>query len=132
MDDKVDASGNAYASGTDNGSVPYQPTGELAALMDFCKQNVKSILKREQENALTVHEMQKQINNGIMSGINSVTNTAINNISNNNKPSVVIGDINVTCPGVTSQQVMREVGDVLGKQIGHLAQRAIQEQPRRY
>lgn len=117
MDSKVDASGNAYASGTDNGSVPYQPTGELAALMDFCKQNVKSILKSEQEIALTVHEMQKQINNGIMSGINSVTNTAINNISNNNKPSVVIGDINVTCPGVTSQQVAEQLGGVLGKEL---------------
>jgi len=117
MDSKVDVSGNAYASGTDNGSVPYQPTGELAALMDFCKQNVKSILKSEQEIALTVHEMQKQINNGIMSGINSVTNTAINNISNNNKPSVVIGDINVTCPGVTSQQVAEQLGGVLGKEL---------------
>lgn len=117
MDSKVDASGNAYASGTDNGSVPYQPTGELAALMDFCKQNVKSILKSEQEIALTVHEMQKQINNGIMSGINSVTNTAINNISNNNKPGVVIGDINVTCPGVTSQQVAEQLGGVLGKEL---------------
>ena len=117
MDSKVDASGNAYASGTDNGSVPYQPTGELAALMDFCKQNVKSILKSEQEIALTVHEMQKQINNGIMSGINSVTNTAINNISNNNKPGVVIGDINVTCPGVTSQQVAEQIGSVLGKEL---------------
>lgn len=117
MDSKVDVSGNAYASGTDNGSVPYQPTGELAALMDFCKQNVKSILKSEQEIALTVHEMQKQINNGIMSGINSVTNTAINNISNNNKPGVVIGDINVTCPGVTSQQVAEQIGSVLGKEL---------------
>ena len=111
MDSKVDVSGNAYASGTDNGSVPYQPTGELAALMDFCKQNVKSILKSEQEIALTVHEMQKQINNGIMGGINSVTNTAISNISNNNnvQQPIVKQEFNITMPNVTDSTRAEEL-----------------------
>lgn len=61
-------------------------------------------------------------------------NTAISNVTNNKnmQPSISIGDINVTCPGVTSQEVMKEVGDALNKQIGHLSQRALQEQPRRY
>ena len=45
----------------------------------------------------------------------------------NVQPVINVGDVNVTCPGVTSQEVMREVGNVLGSQIGHLAQRAVQE-----
>lgn len=48
---------------------------------------------------------------------NITNNTAINNISNNNRPSVVIGDINVTCPGVTSQQVAEQLGGVLDKEL---------------
>ena len=54
----------------------------------------------------------------------------VNNVTNNRnvQPVINVGDVNVTCPGVTSQEVMREVGDALGKQIGHLSQRAIQEQ----
>ncbi len=61
-------------------------------------------------------------NNGNVSNVNNVTN------NRNVQPIISVGDVNVTCPGVTSQEVMREVGDALGKQIGHLSQRAIQEQ----
>ena len=43
-------------------------------------------------------------------------NTAINNVANN-KSTVTIGDIHVTCPGVTSQQVAEQIGDVLDKEL---------------
>lgn len=44
-------------------------------------------------------------------------NTAISNITNNTKPSVIIGDIYVTCPGVTEQQVAEHLGSVIGKEL---------------
>ena len=48
--------------------------------------------------------------------LESISN--VNNVTNNNsKPSVNIGDIHVTCPGVTSQQVAEQLGDVLDKKL---------------
>ena len=53
---------------------------------------------------------------------------SINNVNNNsNAQAVTIGDIYVTCPGVTSQEVMREVGDALNRQFSGLALAALQE-----
>ncbi len=35
----------------------------------------------------------------------------ISNIQNNmSRPGITIGDINITCPGVTSQEVARQIG----------------------
>ena len=58
----------------------------------------------------------------------SVTN--VNNVTNNNRnmqPSIHVNKIEIMCPGVTSQQVVNEVGMALDKQLGHLSQRATQE-----
>lgn len=44
-------------------------------------------------------------------------NTAISNAANS-KPSVTIGDIHITCPGVTEQQVAERLGNVIGNVIG--------------
>lgn len=53
---------------------------------------------------------------------------SINNVNNNsNAQAVTIGDIYVTCPGVTSQEVMREVGDALNRQFSGLALAALQQ-----
>ena len=46
----------------------------------------------------------------------SVTN--VNNVTNNNRNmQPVVNHINVTCPGVTSQQVAEQLGGVLGKEL---------------
>lgn len=44
-------------------------------------------------------------------------NTAINNITNNRNVQPVVNHINVTCPGVTEQQVAERIGTVLGKEL---------------
>ena len=133
----ISGRGKAYADGTvgggkiltDNGEIlrPLQPGDKVYDLVQKFDAYFKSIDGNiEKLVPSSYYEHNRQMDQLV----NHITN--INNISNNNKPSVNIGDIHVTCPGVTSQEVMREVGDALGKQIGHLAQRAIQEQPRRY
>lgn len=43
--------------------------------------------------------------------------TTANVITNNNKPNVTIGDIHVTCPGVTEQQVAERLGGVVQKEL---------------
>lgn len=48
--------------------------------------------------------------------LESISN--VNNVTNNNsKPSINIGDIHVTCPGVTEQQVAERIGGVLDKEL---------------
>lgn len=51
----------------------------------------------------------------------------VNNITNPGMRQVTIGDIHVTCPGVTSQEVARQVGVELNKQFSGLSLAALQE-----
>ena len=42
--------------------------------------------------------------------VKQITNANIVNNTASHRPSVTTGDIHITCPGVTSQQVARQVG----------------------
>lgn len=139
IDNKVDLSRNAHADGTDDSIWttlsdgtkvrPLQPGDKMYDLVQKFDAYFKSIdgnLDKLVPNSF--YEYNRQMNDIV----NQITNSSIVNNNINVQPVISVGDIHVTCPGVTSQEVMREVGDALGKQIGHLAQRAIQEQPRRY
>ena len=57
------------------------------------------------EHQKQMEDMAKQINY-----VSSVTN-------NNRNMQPVVNHINVTCPGVTSQQVAEQLGGVLGKEL---------------
>ena len=62
-----------------------------------------------------VFEHQKQMEQ-LVRNINY--NNVVNNIANNNRNvQPVVNNINVTCPGVTSQQVAEQLGGVLGKEL---------------
>lgn len=137
----ISGRGKAYADGTVGGGKILTPDGHILRplqpgdrgwdLMQAFQPLVDKMLKGEEtivSNA--VFEGQKQFEKWTKEITN---NTAISNVTNKNvQPSISIGDIHVTCPGVTSQEVMKELGNALDKQIGHLSQRALQEQPRRY
>lgn len=122
MDNKVDVSGNAHADGTDDSIWttladgtkvrPLQPGDKMYDMV----QKFDTYFKRmdgnlEQLVPNSFYDHQKQMENMVK----HITN--ISNISNSNKPSVNIGDIHVTCPGVTSQQVAEQLGGVLGKEL---------------
>ena len=64
-------------------------------------------------NALAQHE--KQMGNMVKQIMNS--NVVTNNNTNNNTPSVTIGDIHVTCPGVTRRQIAEQLGDVIENEL---------------
>ncbi len=87
--------------------------------------NVEEIRKNLSQH-LVIEHGQKMMNN-----VNQINNSNIRNVTNNNsknmQPSVHVDKIEITCPGVTSQEVMIEVGNALDKQLGHLSQRAMQE-----
>ena len=53
--------------------------------------------------------------------------STVNNVNNSRMQNVTIGDIHVTCPGVTSQEVMMQVGDALNRQFSGLALDALQK-----
>ena len=50
-------------------------------------------------------------------------NSVINNIANNNRPSVKIDNINVTCPGVTEKQVAEKLPYVLDGAVDEALER---------
>lgn len=62
------------------------------------------------------HIIADNIKRMIEMGSNGGNAGNVNNVTNN-KPSIIIGDINVTCPGVTEQQVAERLGSVLGKEL---------------
>lgn len=139
MDNKVDVSGNAHADGTDDSIWttladgtkvrPLQPGDKMYDLQQKFEAYFKSIDGNLEKLVPNSYYEQNREWNKLADQI-TYANSVVNN--RNVQPVINVGDVNVTCPGVTSQEVMREVGDALGKQIGHLAQRAIQEQPRRF
>lgn len=133
------ASGTAHADGTDDSIWttladgtkvrPLQPGDRMYDLQQKFEAYFKSIdgnVEKLVPNSL--YEQNREWNK--LADQITYANSVVNN--RNVQPAINVGDVNVTCPGVTSQEVMREVGDALGRQIGHLAQRAIQELPRRY
>lgn len=51
-----------------------------------------------------------------------------NVVNNNSKPSMTVnGGINVTCPGVTSKEVMNQVGTAIQREIGGIYLEALQD-----
>lgn len=55
----------------------------------------------------------------------------VNNVSNSRMQQINIGDINITCPGVTSQEVAKQVGVELNKQFNGFSLVALQESKKR-
>lgn len=118
----ISGRGKAYADGTvgggkiltDNGEIlrPLQPGDKMYDMVQKFDAYFKSIngnIEKLVPNSYYEHNRQME------NMVKQVTN--INNISNSNKPSVNIGDIHVTCPGVTSQQVAEQLGGVIGKEL---------------
>ena len=52
-------------------------------------------------------DMERMVNNA----------NTVNNITNSGMRQITIGDIHVTCPGVTEQQVAERLGNVIGKEL---------------
>lgn len=131
----ISGHGKAYADGTVGGGKLLHPDGRISSplqpgtkLYDLIQKanvyfgnidrNVEKLVPNSfYENNEKMHEAANQISN-------------ISNITNNNRnvqPSIRVDKIEITCPGVTSQQVVTEVSTALDKQLGHLSQRAMQE-----
>ena len=119
----ISGRGKAYADGTVGGGRILTPDGHILRplqegdcnwdLMQKFQPLVDKMLKGEADimsNAMIDH--QKQIEQMVRDI--TTTNIAANT---NNKPSVAIGDIHVTCPGVTEQQVAEKLGGVIGKEL---------------
>ena len=115
---KAYANGNIqYSDGTviqPDGSVlsPLQPGDKMWDMYQKFDAYFKSIdgnLEKLVPNSF--YEQNRQMNEVA----NFITNSNI--VNNNHRPSVNIGDINVTCPGVTSQQVAEQLGSVIGKEL---------------
>lgn len=96
--------------------------------MEFCQENVKDMLNNSKEIAYSVHNIQKQIDKGIMGDINNVSNISNISTSNNNvQPVTVHQNITLNCPNVTNNSGV----EYLQKELGHLSQRAEQEAHKR-
>lgn len=135
LKNKVTATGNAYANGTDDEgwitladgtkARPLQPGDRMYDMV----QKVNVYLKRIDYNLdkLTpnsFYERNREMNK-MADQISYVSSIANNN--RNVQSGIHVDKIEITCPGVTSQQVVSEVSTALDKQFGHLSQRAMQE-----
>lgn len=122
IDNKVDLSGNAHADGTDDSIWttlsdgtkvrPLQPGDKMYDLVQKFDAYFKSIdgnLDKLVPNSF--YEYNRQMNDVV----NQITNSSI--VNNNRNAQPVVNHINVTCPGVTSQQVAEQLGGVIGKEL---------------
>lgn len=96
------------------GSRTYDMLQKFSAYMNSIDNNVEKL------SANIMHEQSKQMHDAI----NQINNS---NVVNNNRPSVSIGDIHVTCPGVTSQEVAKQVGVELNNMFNGLHLEAMQQ-----
>lgn len=123
MDNKSNPVGNAHADGTDDtiwttladGSKvrPLQPGDKMWDLYHAFDAYLKSIddnLEKLVPNSFYEHQRQMEDMAKQINYVSSVTN-------NNRNTQPVVNHINVTCPGVTSQQVAEQLGSVLGKEL---------------
>ena len=51
----------------------------------------------------------------------------ISHVNNGRVQNINVGDIHITCPGVTSKEVMREVGNAMNQPFSGLALKAYQQ-----
>lgn len=118
----ISGRGKAYADGTvgsgkiltDNGEIlrPLQPGDKMYDMVQKFDAYFKSINGNiEKLVPNSYYEYGKQMDQLA----NHISN--ISNISNNRNVQPMVNHINVTCPGVTSQQVAEQLGGVIGKEL---------------
>ncbi len=56
-----------------------------------------------------------------------ITNPTVVTNNNSIQPIIRFGDINITCPGVTEQQIMKHIGIALEHEFTGLAMKAYQK-----
>ena len=141
-DGKISSRGRALANGTmvePDGTI-HARSGDLIPINSPAFQNLDpktlNIDPEQFQIYKKIGEISQSLDLGVMKvqGINQmmsdmVSKTVNNNVvtNNNNQPHISIGDINVTCPGVTSQEVVKEVGKALENQFSGLALKAYQQ-----
>ena len=114
MRNKVHMDGKAHADGTkdniqpvtteDVKIIPFRPNDIMYDYMqkwnayfgNINNQIEKLVPNSMYERSQQMHNVANQITNG--------------NIANKNQPNVHVGDIHITCPGVTSKEVAKQVG----------------------
>ncbi|MDE6568318.1 MAG: hypothetical protein K2K70_11385, partial [Lachnospiraceae bacterium] len=122
MSNKPHTRGKTYANGTaeySDGTIitpeghtlrPLQPGDrgwELQKAFEPLLQKMSGNLDYLAGNAMLEHQRQMEQMINQLSTTNVVTN------NRNIQPGINVGDIHITCPGVTSREVMREVGNAL-------------------
>ena len=119
----ISGRGKAYADGTvgggkiltKDGSIlrPLQPGDKMYDLVQKFDAYFKSMdgnLEKLVPNSFYEHQRQMEDMAKQINYVSSVTN-------NNRNTQPVVNNINVTCPGITSQQVAKQLGSVLGKEL---------------
>lgn len=117
-----------YHTGLEQGLVGEKNSGEGIKTLGLRKlepDEIPAVLKVN-EAVLTELQQKNVLSNmgaAYQAGMNS---TMGNLVSTNRNAQVSVGDINITCPGVTSQQVMNQIGTELHKHFGNFALDALQ------
>lgn len=118
IDNKPQTTGDTFVDDTFSSKfIPYQPTERDLRIKEVLTQVDAWLFKGAdtKKNISTGAEMMMEQMEKRMAEM--TRNSTVNNIANNNKPNVHIGDIHVTCPGVTEQQVAERLGGVIGKEL---------------
>lgn len=106
----ISGRGKAYADGTVGDKFasgvlrPLQPGDRMWELIKKAEEYMKQTGEDVRELLSPVNVIKRD-----MEQMTQSLNT-VNNVSNNRTQSINIGDININCPGITDQEVARQVG----------------------
>lgn len=126
-DGNLSATGSFQKAGDDiiispDGTVmiPYDPSNDPTPFGDAVRKWNAAMAKlddRAREEFLRVNPINDR-SRQMQEAINQISNTSIS--TQNIRPNINVGGINITCPGVTSQAVMREVKTALNREFNGL------------
>ena len=116
--------GNAYANGTDDGVITLKDGTVLRPLRegddgyDLIKKAELYFEKFGNQIMPPVNEMNKNM---------EMMTRNISNVNNNsNMANYSVGDVHIHCPGVTKDEVVKQIGDEMTKTFFGLSNKALQ------
>lgn len=121
----ISGRGKAYADGAVGGGKVLTPEGHILRPLQEGDRGYELMKAFEPITAKISGGGEQLISNAAFEGRKQMerwtkeitSNNVITNIANNIRPTVTIGSMHVTCPGVTEQQVAEQLGNVIGKEL---------------
>ena len=107
---KTVISGRNFANGTENEHLPFEQIfPEKAVIFNKFDEAVKANLDNIKYDV-----------SGISKSVNDILQRSVTNVTSRNEGSINVGEINITCPGVTESEVAKNLVPAIQKELANV------------